>query len=495
MSRESEQNLPLNPSPTGQVSPALSRYKLGKALADKGRWQEAITYYRQALELDPNLSEARQALEKVLAKTQASSAQNIQSPAIPEKTPEGRKYRQQSQYYARQKQWQAAAQELEKLIQVEPSFEAYRDLGRVHTYLKQPAKAAQSWYQAFTLDPEKATTEEYIKLGNTLFQQEQWEQAIHCYQQVLKRDPNSFTANRSLGATFARQGKWEEAITAYHSAIALNPESAVIHKELGIALEHQERWEEAIASYRQAITLEPNDLASAQQLLNLLEKRQDWQELEAVCRQGIEQHPKIARFHHLLGDALLKLERWEEAAEAYHSAISRDANFSWSYNNLGDALLKLERWEDAAEAYRNAIALKDDFVWSYYNLGRAALAMERWEEALKVLQQAVQLNQELPAVEELLGDTLRMRAKADLKKAVDYYRSAITKNPDYEKLYHKALDAKPDDADLYLQLANVLSRQGREDGAIAFYQIALQFDPENAEASYQLGQSYQKKMT
>jgi tetratricopeptide (TPR) repeat protein len=46
---------------------------------------------------------------------------------------------------------------------------------------------------------------------------------------------------------------------------------------------------------------------------------------------------------------------------------------------------------------------------------------------------------------------------------------------------------------LYLQLGNVLSRQGRWDGAIAFYQMALQFDPENAEASSQLDRVYKNK--
>ncbi|AFZ45403.1 Tetratricopeptide TPR_1 repeat-containing protein [Halothece sp. PCC 7418] len=451
-----------------QPDPAYTYYKLGQALAHEKRWQEAIAQYRKALELNPNLSDARRGLEALLQKSSTPSAPAQKQPQaafMPEKTPEGQQYRQQCQYYARNKQWQEAGQVLQKLLEVEPSFEAYRDLARVYQYLNQTEEATKTWYQAFQFNPKQPTAQQHLQLGNTFAKQKQWEPAIHCYQWAIERDPNLVLAHRNLGMAFARQEKWSEAVAACRRAIALNDQSALVYQELAVALERQEQWEEAIASYEQAIKRQPDDLSLVEPLLNLLEKRQDWEQLETVCRQGIEQDSQIARFHHLLGDALLHTERYEEAVAAYHNAISLNANFSWSHHNLGDALFKLERWEEAIEAYRSAIALKDDFAWSYYHLGGAALELERWEEALEGLQQAVQLDEELPAVEELLGDALRMRAKADLKKAVDYYRSAIAKNPDHEKLYHKALDAKPDDSDLYHQLATLLENKGNHQAA------------------------------
>jgi len=54
MARASQQNFLSSGSAAGaQISPAQSRYKLGQALAQKGRWEEAIAYYQQALEKDP----------------------------------------------------------------------------------------------------------------------------------------------------------------------------------------------------------------------------------------------------------------------------------------------------------------------------------------------------------------------------------------------------------------------------------------------------------
>jgi tetratricopeptide (TPR) repeat protein len=157
---------------------------------------------------------------------------------------------------------------------------------------------------------------------------------------------------------------------------------------------------------------------------------------------------------------------------------------------LGNALRQLERWQEAVDAYRQATRLNPEFPWSWFYLGEGLVRLECWHEAVEALQQAVRLQEDLPGVDEWLADALRMRAKIDLQESVGYYRRAISANPDKEKLYHKALDAKPDDADLYLQLGNVLSRQGRWDGAIAFYQMALQFDPENVEASSQLDNAF-----
>ncbi|AFZ43433.1 Tetratricopeptide TPR_1 repeat-containing protein [Halothece sp. PCC 7418] len=365
MSRENQQS-PWSSDAVriGKVTPAQSCYKLGKALAQKGRWLDAIAQYEKALAFDPNHQQARQQLEAIQNKRQTNTA------FIPERTPEGRRHRQQSQYYAQQKQWEAAAEELQALIKVEPTFEAYRDLARVYHYLQKPTLAAQYWYEALVLKPDQANAQEHLQLGNTLAQQEEWEQAITCYQRAIERDPQLFEAHRNLAAGFAQQQQWEQAVIAYQKALAINSDSAAVYQELGTVLEEQENW------------------------------------------------------------------------------------------------------EAAAEAYRCAIARENDLVWSYYRLGKIALHLQHWQEAVAALQNAIQLQEDLPNIQVLLADGLRMRARADLEKAVEYYHCAIALNPDDEELYHKALDAKPDDSNLYQQLATLLEKKGNHQAAQIFHDLA-----------------------
>jgi len=422
---------------SSSITSAQTHYQMGQALAKKGRSNDAIARYRKALELDPSLTQAQQALDELLAQGEAISqttapledsnrnngnlrskqttkGQSLQSEnsngnLVPEQTAEGQTYRKRSQQYAQQGQWQQAARELQQLIQVEPSFEAYRDLGRVQSYLQQPAEAANSWYQAVSIAPERLDAEEVGKLGNTLVQQKQYEAAATCYRQALERYPNWFQVGFNLATALARQEQWEEAIAAYRNAIEINSQSAKAHQGLAMALERQELWEDAIASYRQAMSLQPEEQWVGERLVTLLEHQQDWEQLEIVCRQGIEHHPDVSRFHHVLGNALLKLGRWEEAAQAYRSAIALEPNFSWSHNSLGDALSSLQYWQEARQSYQNA----------------------------------KNLNPNLAGINEKIANILKKQQNGDLRLenvSVDDSEQRSQENPKNLQKYYKALE-------------------------------------------------------
>jgi len=60
-------------------------------------------------------------------------------------------------------------------------------------------------------------------------------------------------------------------------------------------------------------------------------------------------------------------------------------------------------------------------------------------------------------------------------------------------LYHKALEIAPNDADLYVELANALVRHSWPDGAIVFYQMALQIRPDDKAISERLEEVLKKK--
>jgi len=202
-----------------------------------------------------------------------------------------------------------------------------------------------------------------------------------------------------------------------------------------------------------------------------------------------------------LADIFFKQERWEEAISAYQNAIALDSSYSWSYNSLADALVKLERWEEAIPAYQNAIKNNPQFPWSYYNLGEVLTQLENWEEAVVAYRGAIkvqsdpstELRTSLPNIQEKLADALRNRAKLDLAEALEHYRYVIEEQPDHVFAYHKAIEIKPDDPQLYIRLANTLVNHNHLDGAIVFYQMALQLEPEHPEVLQKLEGIAEKK--
>ncbi len=407
---------------------SAAAYKIfGKALQSTGKLEEARQCYLKALQLQPNLAE-------VHANLGSLSAQ--------------------------QQQWQAAISHYQKALELNPQFAgAYRNLAKVFERMGQPAAAAISWYQALTLEPQAGTAEQYLTVGNAVFQQGNIDEALSCYRRAIELNPNLSQAYHNVAELLSVRQEWDEAIDAYRQSIEVKPDNAGSHYGLAKALGQLERWDEAVVAYRQVIELNGSS----------------------------------ADIYHQFGDALANLQQWEEAASAYLQAIELNQNNSWSYNNLGGALIKLERWEEAVAAYRRAIALNPEFHWSYYNLGEALAKLGEWDEAVRAYQEAVKLQPDLPWIAPKLGDALRERAMSDLAKALGWYHRAIEQQPDDLQNYHKALEIQPDNAQLYVQLANGLAKQGNSNGAIVFYQMALQLQPDDVGILQQLEAVSKKK--
>jgi tetratricopeptide (TPR) repeat protein len=61
-----------------------------------------------------------------------------------------------------------------------------------------------------------------------------------------------------------------------------------------------------------------------------------------------------------------------------------------------------------------------------------------------------------------------------------------------EQLFRKALEAKPDFAEVYLQLGLLYNARGARSSALAAFQKAVSADPESSRAHYQLSLAYRR---
>ena len=259
-----------------------------------------------------------------------------------------------------------------------------------------------------------------------------------------------------------------------------NFNAAKPHYSLGKALAKKGECEKAIYSYRKALELDSNSAEIYQSLGDTLVKTSELDEAVIVYQKAIELQPNLWEVHHNLGDILQGQGRLDEAVAAYRLAIKFNPDFCWSHNNLGDVLIKQEKWEEAAVAYGRAIELNPDFHWSHYNLGEALVELERWEEASATYRRAISLEDTLPGIHQKLADALWWQFQSSRKEILSIFCQAIQDNPDDIQNYYKLLEVYPDYAELYLELGNKLIQKNQSRGAIAVYQIAIQYNPDNA---------------
>lgn len=220
---------------------------VGRALGLEGRTDEAMTYYRRAIEVDPDYADAHYNLA-ILLQTKGNTDEAIHH------------YR--------------------SALELDPHFvEVHNNLGNALRSKGNIEEATAHYRKALEFDPNYI--EAYNNLASALKTQGREDEATEYYRRSIQIDPNFFEAHYNLATLLHTEGKLDEAIANYRGALRLKPDFAKAYNNLGSALGSQGDIQEAIEHYRRAIELEPNFVEARQNLdtvLRLQEQQQQGQE-------------------------------------------------------------------------------------------------------------------------------------------------------------------------------------------------------------------------
>lgn len=176
---------------------------LGLTMAQQGRIEEAISYYRESLRLNPNSVHTHNNLGVVLLERgQIGDAIGHYVAAL----------RLKSDY-----------------------AETYNNLGVALFRLGDFDKAIAHYREALRLDPDFGKA--HNNLGNALVEQGRFAEAISHYSKALETKAHYPEAHNNLGAALAQQGKLNEAIIQFESALRLKPDYAQARANLKTAMQ------------------------------------------------------------------------------------------------------------------------------------------------------------------------------------------------------------------------------------------------------------------
>ena len=199
----------------------IAYLNLGRALSTEGRYPEAIQQYEQALQLDPDHTEARISLGAALA-MQGQVTQAIQNyeRALTLKPDSPAAHYNLGTALASQGKFSEAIQHLERAVQLKPDYaDAHVNLGNALGREGRTQEAIQHFESAALLRPRLA--EIRVSLGNALGRDGKLSEAIQQFDQALKLKPNSAEAQCGWGSALAGQGKTNEATQHFQQALAL----------------------------------------------------------------------------------------------------------------------------------------------------------------------------------------------------------------------------------------------------------------------------------
>lgn len=201
---------------------------LAALLETRGRYEEAIASYRQAVEIDPQRWNAHQKAARLLYT-------------------DGR-YREAVEHYR-------------SAVQINPgATEARSDLAWLLVTQGEITEAVQHFRKVLELAP--GNNEARLKLGLSLIYQGRLGEAIAHLQQVADAEPGNARARVKLGQVLGAQGNLDKAIDYFRQAVRLQPEDAETHESLGRALAKQGKKDEAFRHLSEALRILKSSPAS-----------------------------------------------------------------------------------------------------------------------------------------------------------------------------------------------------------------------------------------
>jgi tetratricopeptide (TPR) repeat protein len=280
--------------------------------------------------------------------------------------------------------------------------------------------------------------------------------------------------------TLEPQQAVEWARMAVRKADARRMQLPYLHDWYADALERAGETEAAVAARRRAkwqwdATTSPIvDTAERRHL-----ERQAWSggdldapiaNAERVVRE-LPGNPFVLAGHdHSLSNLLMKAGRLDEALQYAREAVAIEPDDAYSHQHLGDVLLRTHALPEAEHEFRRAIELEPAASPFHRNLSACLVQQNRIDEAIAAAREAVRIEPDAPHLHRLLG--MLLAQQGDLPNAEAAFRCAIELGTD---------------AGHYIDLSNVLQRQGRLDEAMEAVRTAIEKDPESSHWPGHLG--------
>ena len=227
----------------------LAHNNLGKALAEKGKVNDAVYHFKHALKIKPDHIQALNNLGTALASKDRLDEAFLQ---------------------------------YKKAIKIQPDSDVtLYNLGRVMFDRKNFREAIYYFKKVLKINPEYAGA--HHNMAILLTERGEFDEAKSHYNHALRVKPDDPNIHWSLGDLLTKQGKFKEAVDHYASALALidstatikvNPEYAKIYNKLGLVMTEMGKLKEARIFFLKAIQIDPDYQEARKNLANLRSKHE-----------------------------------------------------------------------------------------------------------------------------------------------------------------------------------------------------------------------------
>ena len=390
-----------------------ANHNIGMLLAAKNELDEALKFFKYALDSSPNVSLFWASYISVLIKLGRIVESKTLMKAVRDAGISCEKIEAISQHLEIEHQEPEAknTQELDELI-VQQKFDDAKQkcLSLIETY---PSSAALN-----------------INLGKCYSELGQTEQAIACYKKAAKYQPQWVASYILLGQLYSSHKKPDQAIECLNKAIELQPDNPELYSALSAELLQDDKADQAIECLKKAVKLNPNDATSYFNMGIMLQAEDNFKAAIESYQKSVSIQPDNAEAFNNMGVLQNRIGNPDAALTNYQRAIQINPDYANAYENKGNALKDKGDQDASIKCYQQALLIRPSNADAYFNMGIAQRIKGDLDEAITSFKRALKINPEYAEVYYYMGVTYTNIGNLDA--AITNYKQAVKLNPDCE---------------------------------------------------------------
>jgi tetratricopeptide (TPR) repeat protein len=256
----------------------------------------------------------------------------------------------------------------------------------------------------------------------------------------------------------------------YEQALASAPDDYCLHGNYERFLEAGGYLTQAIAEAKRCCELAPHLPGGYYYAGTLLVRAGQISEASSYFSQTLAIRSDRADAQNALGEILANQRKPAEAMNWFKRASRDNPDYVETYINLGFLQQNGGENDAAMASYQRAASLEPEGPADYFNRANIATSRHEWDEAIACLCAAIKTKPDFWQARYQLG--VRLAAKGETDEA--------------EKQFSAAIHYRPDFLPAHLDLGTALGSKDNLDPALAEFRIVLQLDPANALAKQQI---------
>lgn len=292
-------------------------------------------------------------------------------------------------------------------------------LGAIYREADRPGLAIETYRKIIDLGGDESARG-YSDLIDVYRDQKQWADADRTAREAIQKFPKDKNLKMAMALQLVDDGKPDEAVRMAKSALTGGPDDRDTYVQISQIYARLKRWKDAETSLAEAekLAVRPEEKEYIQFVLgSVYERQKKYTQAEQAFRQVLQMDPNNSQTLNYLGYMLAdRNTHLDEALNLIKHAVQLDPQNGAYLDSLGWAYFRLGQYEQAEENLRRAAdktpndpTVQDHLAQLYAKTGKLKLAEAHWERALNEWSKSVPADVDQ-------GDVSRVQKKLESTK-------------------------------------------------------------------------------